>query len=220
MNAIMMRLRLALAHQQLFDEGIEAARNACVGGASIAAAATVAAAYCDSPLVGAPALRDCMQRLDAMPMVVEDWVAAFRCHPQAGTGKPIYAAGFGYASADQAALLRRICRRLLHQQQRTGSGARSVFYLQHHSLLTEHCGPLNRVGLMALVFVDQGCTLDDAERHFTVWNIERAIVEAQKTRRAGLSQFPFLSEIHRYEGPWPDCASASTNDYLRMIGLE
>ncbi|HMA91428.1 MAG TPA: hypothetical protein VKP30_02035, partial [Polyangiaceae bacterium] len=67
MKLVLTRLRRDLTKAILYDEGIEAARNACAGGASIASAAITAAAFYDSPLDGIHALRACMDSLQSLP---------------------------------------------------------------------------------------------------------------------------------------------------------
>src|SRR5512137_1994732 len=98
-------LRRELASSLLFDEGIEAARNACVAGASIAAAAMVAAAYSDSPVVGIPALRLCMGSLQSTALDVAAWCIAFRQRDGSETPDFAFAPGFGLVTEQQAKLL-------------------------------------------------------------------------------------------------------------------
>lgn len=219
MNRVLIRLRRELDKDVLFDQLVEVARNACVGGASIAAAAVAAAAYCDSPLVGIPALRDCMRRLKDIPLELPNWCEAFPATRDASGPDSQYAPGFGYITPRVAVRVRVACRRVLVEQRRIGQGQLSAFYLAHHRELLRNCGALNSLGLMALVFVDQDLQPDDAERYLVVWQLNRAIIEAQKARQIGAGQFPFLTEQYNYEGPWPARPHVSDRDYLREIGL-
>src|SRR3954467_10792363 len=70
------QLRLGLSNPGTFDEGVEAARNACVAGAPLAAAAITAAAWYDNPFTGPPALRAWRQRLGPLPLTLEAWLDA------------------------------------------------------------------------------------------------------------------------------------------------
>jgi hypothetical protein len=220
MNLTLARLERELLHEILFDEGIEAARNACVAGASIAAAAIVAAAYSDSPLVGLPALRDCMRQVEALPFTIDAWRTAFKCHRDTDSQEIIFAPGFGHVTEQQAAFLLSAGQRLSARMSRPNVGSRTAFYLNHHTQITSECGALNRVGLMSLVCVDQQISYDDAEYMFVVLRIKNAISEAQKVRHDGLDQFPFLSEQFHYEGQWPMQQTVFADDYVHQIGLE
>lgn len=214
------RLRHELTQPVLFDEGIEAARNACAGGASIASAAITAAAFYDSPLVGIRALRECMDLLQLLPLEIDAWLDTFHLRQDPTTRETIFAPGFGYVDPQQAAFLVSACRR--HSSRRSGQlkAARCSFYLKHKERLLGTCGPLNRIGLMALVSSDHGVTVEDAERNFLLWQLDSAIREAQRARREGLGKFPFLSEYHQYEGIWPDKHQHRDEEYLIQIGLE
>lgn len=214
------RLRREMTQPMLFDEGIEAARNACAGGASIASAAITAAAFYDSPLVGIRALRECMELLQSLPFQLDAWLDTFRSRQDPTTRETTFAPGFGYVAPRQAAFLVSVCRR--HFSQRSGQlkATRCSFYLDHQEPILGTCGPLNRIGLVALVSSDLGIAVEDAERHFLLWQLDSAIREAQRARREGLSKFPFLSEYHQYEGTWPDPHQHRDDEYLIQIGLE
>src|SRR5690348_16970803 len=96
-------LAAELARQALFDEGVEAARNACVAGAPTAAAVITAAAWYDNPLTGAPALLGCMALVSPLPLGdVTAWLDALRPAPHPTTGDPGFTPGFGFVSAAQA----------------------------------------------------------------------------------------------------------------------
>jgi hypothetical protein len=220
MNTTLARLEFELSHEALFDEGIEAARNACVAGASIAAAAIVAAAYSDSQLVGLPALRECFQKFESLPINVDAWCSAFQYYRDAISLEPVFAPGFGLVTAQQSAFILSACQRLSVRMARATVGTRTAYYLEHHSQMTSQCGALNRIGLMSLVCIDQHVSIDDAERMFMVLRIKSAISEAQKARHDGLAQFPFLSEQFQYEGRWPTQQTELIGDYLHQIGLE
>jgi hypothetical protein len=219
-NPILVRLERELSHEILFDDGIEAARNACVAGASIAAAAIVAAAYSDSPLVGLPALRECMRQVESLPLTIDAWQTAFNSHRDAESQELVFAPGFGHVTEQQAAFLLSVCERVSACISRNSSESRTKYYLSHHHQITSGCGPINRVGLMSLVCVDQRVSYDDAEHMFVVLRIKSAISEAQKVRHDGLAQFPFLSEQFHYEGQWPTQQTVFAGDYVHQIGLE
>lgn len=221
MNPMLVRLRRELSRPRLFDEGIEAARNACVAGASIASAAIVAAAYYDSPLVGILALTQCMQRLAALGSDLDAWFEQFQAERDPETCHKRFAPGFGYVTNRQAAHIRRACQRCAETHAPARCSFSTVeFYLRHVSALTRACGPLNIAGLMALVCTDQAIPEADAERYLMLWRIDTAIGQAQNARRAGLGVFPFLTEVHEYEGPWPAPLAPTRHDYLLEIGLE
>jgi hypothetical protein len=180
----------------------------------------VAAAYSDSPVVGIPALRLCMGSLQSTALDVAAWCIAFRQRDGSETPDFAFAPGFGLVTEQQAKLLLAACGRLLGRRSRRKATSRMAFYLSHHDRITRSCGPLNSVGLMALFCLERGLTMDDAERHFMTLRIDCAIVEAQRSRNAGLSRFPFLSENYRYEGPWPARPTQSNRNLLQEIGLE
>src|SRR5512133_222966 len=170
---------IQLAHElsavTLFDEGVEAARNACVAGASIAAAAITAAAWYDNPLTGVPALRDCMALLAALPLELEAWQTALagRSHPE--TMDPNYTPGFGFVSELQAEAILESCKRLVAACGFRPEAAHSAYFLRHHQELFSTSGALNHVGLAALLFVDHHVGIEESERRFLVWRIEVAV---------------------------------------------
>jgi len=211
-------LKAELARPELFDEGVEAARNACVAGASIAAAAITAAAYYDSPLVGIGSLRACMSRLAGVPCELADWRAALQPGPpEHGSDRP-FTPGFGFLSAAQAEAVLDACRRL----SATGSGGPAIhcaFFWRHHAELTALAGPLNPSGLAALVFVAAELDPEIAERDYMCWKIETATAQAQQARRAGLAAFPFLSDRYVYEGPLPPERTLDLESLLEQAGI-
>lgn len=220
MKLVLARLRRDLSDAVLYDEGIEAARNACAAGASIASAAITAAAFYDSPLVGIHALRECMHSLQTLPFELEAWVSEFQCRYDPITRQMGFASGFGYVDDEQAAFLVSVCERHYARRPRQTEFTRCSFFLEHQGVLASKCGPLNRVGLMALVSLDHAIDIEDAERYFMLWQLDSAIREAQRARQQGLAEFPFLSEYHQYEGPWPSQPQSAEGEYLVQLGLE
>ena len=215
-------LRKQLADPRLFDEGVEAARNACVGGASIAAASITAAAWYDNPLTGLPALAECMLRLERLGDAAQDlhrWRRAFRPQTHPETGDPAFCPGFGFVSAAQA-------QRVFEAGQCVVAAAVSAswtrlrFYLAHRARVEAVAGRLNVVGLSALVFTDQRVSLHEAERSFLVWRTETAIEQAQLARERGLGAFPFFSERYSYEGPIPSVSAVDLQVLKRQVGLD
>jgi hypothetical protein len=208
--------------QALWDQGVEAARNACVAGAPLAAAAIAAAAYYDSPLVGGRALRALMQRLRAAPLQLERWRAllAPSAHPE--TGDADFVPGFGGISARGAQAILAGC----HALQTITRGPRLAFYQQHAAALREHSGALNATGLCALVFLDAQLDDDSAERRFLLLRLEPALAAAQRARKAGLGRFPFFENGYAYEGAWPDtrtgepCSEQELGALKKAVGLE
>ncbi|HEX6240376.1 MAG TPA: hypothetical protein VFZ61_05765 [Polyangiales bacterium] len=207
----------------LWDEGVEAARNACVAGAPLAAAAITAAAWYDNPMSGGRALAAAQARFAALPLEVGAWREALRPAPHPETGDPDFVAGFGFVSDVTASALLRGAERL-----RSGlPGGRLAFYLEHRTSLQRAAGAaLNAVGLCALVFADAGVDDDQAERRYLLLRLEPALAAAQRARRAGLAGFPFFEEGYRYEGRWPaatdsgPCAEATLTSLKREVGLE
>jgi hypothetical protein len=208
-----------LAGGALSDEGVEAARNACVAGASIAAAAITAAAYYDNPLTGLGALRDCMRRLAATPPEPPALRAAFAPAPHPETLDPSYAPGFGFVPAGRAARVRAAAFRLLAAPP-PGPRRAGPALLASYDDLTAVAGPLNAAGLAAFAFFDRAVDPERAERQFLLWRVEAALVEAQKARRAGLAAFPFLTEAYTYEGTRPPVRSFDEGALRARLGLD
>jgi len=218
MNPAVADLIRELADDRLFDEGVEAARNACVAGASIASAAITAAAWYDNPLTGAPAVAECMARLSGLTFQVEDWVEALqpRSHPE--TSDPEFTAGFGFVGSAQGEAIIAACARLVQAGDRPGA-PRGAFFLEHRRAIEAAAGRLNQAGLAALAFLDCAVERDEAERTFLVCRIETAIAEAQRARSRGLSAFPFFGESYAYEGPRPPERSLDLDALRRRMGL-
>jgi hypothetical protein len=212
-----------LADGGLFDEGVEAARNACVAGASIASAAITAAAWYDNPLTGAPAVIECMALLAELPLEVGRWVEALQPRPHPETSDPEFTAGFGFVGAAQAKAIIAACARLVQARVEARSGRprapRGEFFLEHRRAIEAVAGCLNQAGLAALVFLDCAVDRDEAERTFLVCRVENAIAEAQRARSRGLAAFPFFAESYVYEGPRPPERSLDVGALRRRLGL-
>lgn len=208
--------RELLDGELFLDEGVEAARNACVAGASLAAALFTAAAYYDNPFTGAPALRACMQRFGGLPLELDAWLAdAARLERDDRADVP-FVPGFGFVLPERASVVLRECRRLVA---RGAAGPRCRFVLEHHPALARVAGPLNSTGLAALFFLDHQTDIDAAERRFLLLRSELALIEAEKARRAGLQAFPFLSERHVYEGRMPPEVPLDVPALMQRLGL-
>ena len=219
MNRLPPQVFEALAHtlgqSVLFDEGVEATRNACVAGAPIAAAVVTAAAYYSNPLTGVPALLSCMERLRCSETRTASWLEAFAKSPHPSTGDPDYAPGFGFMRADQQRAIAEAAGRMLSEL----PGPRLALYVASRGILEAQLGPLNQAGLCAFVFVDQGLSADAAERTFVLLRMEPALVEAQRARLSGLKNFPFFTDTYRYEGPWPAPRSEADESDLDLRTL-
>ena len=205
-----------LGRREAWDEGIEAARNACVGGASLAAGAIAAAAYYDNPLTGAPALRECLERLGPLPLALEDWRAALapRPHP-AADGRGV-TPGFGFVAPGREGVFFAALARWV---ERAPSAPRGRFLLAHHATLEPLTGPLNAAGLAALACADCDLDADEAERRFLLCKLESALDEAQKAQRLGLRAIPFDGVRYVYEGTLPAPRARDRAALLRRLGL-
>ena len=204
----------------LYDEGIEAARNACVGGASIASAAMTAAAYCDNPFTGLPALRECLFRLESIPLSLESWRTKLAPPLPVVAHESDSPPGFGLVDPAQANFIGRACARLRNRCCCPSRSARSTFFLEHEAALRHDLGCLNSTGLAALVFADHGVLSEEAERLYLAWKLEPAIREAQRARVAGLARFPFMSEQFDYEGSLPEMPRFDLAELMRQVGLD
>lgn len=214
-DALLDALGRELARDSSFDEGIEAARNACVAGASVAAAAITAAAYYDSPVTGIRALAENMRRLASLPLEAGAWLAAFRPDPRSELE---FAPGFGYIGEARARAVVEAAQRLTQ----VGSGAahRTLqCWLDCRLRLEPVLGPLNVVGLAALAFTDAAVEVSVAERQFLSWRIATAMEEAALARERGLAAFPFFTSGYRYEGSSPPVKSFDRPRLMREIGL-
>lgn len=212
-------LRRELAGEPFFDEGVEAARNACVAGASIASAAITAAAYYDNPLTGIGALRACMERLAHAPFELVGFREALAGAPHPGAPESGFAPGFGFVAGARAEAVAAAGLRLVKHRS-DGSGRLLRFFLGSRPMIEASLGPLNPAGLAALVFVDHGVEIERAERWFLSWRIDAAVAEAQKARRGGLGNFPFLSERYVYEGSRPPPGSFNVDELRGRLGLD
>lgn len=205
----------------LWDEGVEAARNACVAGAPLAAAAITAAAWYDNPLTGGRALLVARERFSSLSPQLETWLRALAPLPHPETGDPEFVAGFGFVGERAAVRTRELAARL-HE---ITAGPRLGFYLTHQVAITRRAGPLNFTGLCALVFADACIDEDQAERSYLLLRLSPALAAAQRARRAGLPAFPFFEKEYEYEGSWPTseatepCSEARLSLLKKAVGL-
>jgi hypothetical protein len=210
-----------LAHElgrpEAWDEGIEAARNACVAGASLAAGAIAAAAYYDNPLTGAPALRECMERVAPLPLALDAWRDALapRPHP-AADGHPV-TPGFGFVAPGRDGVFFGALARWV---ERAPSAPRSRFLLAHRASIEPLAGSLNAAGLTAFACLDCGLDGDAAERRFLLFKLESALDEARKAQRAGLRSIPFDGIRYVYEGALPEPRPRDRSALMRQLGLD
>jgi hypothetical protein len=217
-NRALDQLHQEFANASLYAESIEVARNACAAGASIVAAAIAVCAYNDSPLIGIDALVSCMRLVVRLRPEITAFRDAFGYRSATEDSDALFAPGFGFVDATGAEAVLAACQRIVRQQRGYRHGKFTAFYLRHHRSLVPSCGPLNRVGLMALVAVDEGMSEDEAERAFLIWQLDAALVAAQRARARGLSHFPFLTEHYVYDGPRPAPPCHQPVD-LATIGL-
>lgn len=210
-------LRRELSQAVFFDEGIEAARNACVAGASLSAALITAAAYYDNPLTGAPALSGCMERLASVGADPRAWRSALLPSETSEHGNERVVPGFGFVSAEVAEAVAASCRRLCAAG---AAGRRCASFLEHRAWLSAELGALNGAGLCALVFLDREIGIEDAERRFLLLRAELAMIEAGRARRATVLGFPFHSESYVYEGRRPAPRPPDTAALLSALGLD
>jgi hypothetical protein len=213
------QLDLELARPELCDEGIEAARNACVAGASLAAAAVTAAAYYDNPLTGAPALRACMRCLGALRFELSVWQSELAPRAAAGAGEPAFTPGFGFVLPGGEIAAIAALRRLLEREPAATSPYRR-FWVEHHRQLRKQAGALNATGLAALTFLDHGLDVDAAEQHFLLAKIAVALREAQAARQVGVAAIPFGGVRYVYEGPLPAPKPRDRRALLARVGIE
>jgi hypothetical protein len=218
-DEVLRLLEAELAHPASFDEGVEASRNACAAGASIAAAAITAAAYYDNPLTGLGALQELMSRLRTVPNELAAWqeVLSRRRHPE--TEDPDFSPGFGFVTPARAERTLLVCRRLAELTQ-TMCSSRCRFMAEHHGSVSEVAGPLNETGLAALVYLDTGIDIESAQRRWLSFKLALAVEEAQKARRAGIDAFPFSLGRYVYEGPRPAPGSLDLDALKRQLGLD
>jgi hypothetical protein len=210
-------LEAELAERASFDEGVEAARNACAAGASIAAGAIAAAAYYDNPLTGLGALRELMSRLSDAPNELAAWRQALTRRPHRETDDADFAPGFGFITPARAERTLDACRRL---GELASGAARCRFMAQHYPSLVELAGPLNETGLAALAYLDAGLDIESAERRWLTSKLAVALGEAQRARRAGVAAFPFSFGRYVYDGPEPTPLSLDLPALKRQLGLD
>jgi hypothetical protein len=209
------RLWHELTQPECFDEGVEVARNACVAGASLAAAVISAGAYYDNPLSGVPALRACMLRLASLPLELAAWQQALAPAPEPEVGVS-FTPGFGFVAPGQAEAFYSV---LAGHVAREPAAARCRFVLERREALNVP-GPLNAAGLCALIFLDHDVDPDAAERSFWSLKIEIALREALAARRAGVASIPFGGVRYVYEGELPAPRRRDRRELMRRLGLE
>jgi hypothetical protein len=214
-------LEQAIHEEVLWDEGVEAARNACVAGAPLAAAAITAAAWYDNPLTGGRALLAALARFQVLPARLDAWLTALCPAPHQDTGEADFVAGFGFVEAPAATRVRQLGAHV-HEVSR---GPKLGFFLDQQAAIVARTGPLNFTGLCALAFVDAGFDADEAERRYLLLRLAPALVAAQRAQRAGLAQFPFFEDGYSYEGGWPSsvatepCSEGRLSALKRAVGL-
>ncbi len=215
-----LRLLAEFRNHALFDEGVEAARNACVAGAPLASAAITASAWYSNPLTGAGALRECLRRLLAIGCDVAAFRAAFApaVHPE--TRDPNFSPGFGFVAAQQAQSLLSVAAKLGACPAIASGESRLQFYLDQRAELGAPCQELNQAGLAALVFADHGMTLDQAEAQFLIFRVEVALEQAARARQEGVGAFPFFSDEYVYEGKLPPPHELDLVSLMREVGLD
>jgi len=217
--ACRLELMSELAHEALHDEGVEAARNACVAGAPLASAAITASAWYDNPLTGAPALRECLRRLNGLSRGAAAFAAAFvpATHPE--TSDPGWAPGFGFVTELQAATLLAAAERLRVSVEACKGPGMLGFFLAHAHDIMATSGPLNAAGLTALVFADHAASSDAAERAFLLARLDVALDQAARARAAGLAQFPFFAKEYIFEGTSPPVRRFDLETLMQRVGL-
>lgn len=211
----------ALQDEALWDQGVEAARNACVAGAPLAAAAITAAAYYDNPLTGVRALVRAYTQLGPLALETAAWRAALvpQCDPELDL--PSFTPGFGFSHEAAAARVREAVRDL----HALTNGPRLGFWLQHATSLEALAGALNGAGLCALTFLDLQVPLEEAERRYLLLRIEPALAAAQRARQAGLAHVPFFEHGYDYQGAWPSgnlpepCSDRELATLKQAVGL-
>lgn len=219
MDEALRQLEAELSQPATFDEGIEAARNACAAGASIAAAAIAAAAYYDNPLTGLGALRNLMGRLRDVPNELAPWRQALSRGRHPEVDDVDFTPGFGFVTPARAEGALTACRRLV-----TLAGARSAsrcdFLLEHQRPVAEVAGAINETGVAALAYLDAGIDVDSAERRWLGCKLGVALAEAQRARRAGVAAFPFSFGRYVYDGPRPAPTTLDRLALERQLGLD
>ena len=203
-----------LAQEELFDAGVEAARNACVAGATLAAAAITASAWYDNPLTGARAVLECMARLRDVGTDLDAWLRAFApgSHPETADE---WSPGFGFVDPAPARVLVTSAARL----SACPLAAKLRFFLADADALTRQSGALNVAGLAALVFSDHDCANHEAERRFLLARVDVAMREAARARHFGIARFPFFTESYVYEGSSPPARRSNLAAAMRRVGL-
>lgn len=210
-------LEVELGRPAAFDAGVEAARNACAAGASIAAAAITAAAYYDNPLTGLGALRELMARLRDIPCELAGWRQALERGPHPETADLDFTPGFGFVTSAGAERTLAACRRLAEL---VPAAPRCRFMAEHHGRIAERAGALNDTGLAALAYLDAGLDPESAERRWLGCKLAIAIEAGQRARRAGVAAFPFSFGRYVYEGPQPSPEPLDLRGLMRTLGVD
>lgn len=208
-----------LGQSALFDEGVETARNACVAGASLAAAAIAASAWYDNPLTGTGALRECLARLRGLAHCADNWARAWGPIRHPDTGDPDWVPGFGFITTEQASAVSRAAVRLHGSRRGCCTDDHLGFYVRNRAALTPLCGDLNATGLAALVFADHALASDAAERKYLLARLDVAMLEASRARAGGIAAFPFFSNEYRYEGTSPSPRKLDLGVLMKRVGL-
>jgi hypothetical protein len=208
-----------LARPELFDEGVEAARNACIAGASLASAAVTAAAWYDNPLTGAGALVACMRLLAGLPLEVAAWRQALEPRVHAELAERL-TPGFGFVPSEQSRVLIELLAQFARDGAETCASSRTSFFLKSEALLGAIASSLNHAGFAALVCLDQELAPRTAERAFLSARIETAMAEADRARELGLANFPFFSNDYRYDGPEPERRSYDLSALRKAVGID
>jgi hypothetical protein len=198
---------------------VEAARNACIAGASLASAAVTAAAWYDNPLTGAGALTACMRLLGELPLEISAWRQALepRVHPEAGER---LTPGFGWVKPEQSRTLVALLERFAEEAEEPLASARTRFFLEAATVLGTLTSSLNHAGFAAFVCIDQGVPPSTAERAFLVTRIDTAMAEADRARELGLAGFPFFSSEYHYDGAVPEHRSYDLSALREAVGID
>jgi hypothetical protein len=206
-----------LTRPELFDEGVEAARNACIAGASLASAAITAAAWYDNPLTGAGALSACMRLFAELPLTVAAWQRALEPRVHAEIGERL-TPGFGFVKPEQSRILVALLARFVEEA--ADASARTTFLLEAMAGLGPLAASLNHAGFTAFVCLDQGVPWRTAERSFLCTRIDTAMAEADRARELGLAGFPFFSNEYHYDGAEPACRSFDLSALRKAVGID
>lgn len=208
-----------LSRPELFDEGVEAARNACIAGASLASAAITAAAWYDNPLTGAGALSACMRLFADLPQKIDDFGQALEPRMNEELGERL-TPGFGYVRPDQSRALLACLGDFVRKTPAAAGTPRTAFFLMSLDALGAVASTLNHAGFTAFVCLDQGLPPRAAERLFLSARIETAMAEADRARELGIAGFPFFLDEYRYLGGKPEPKAYDLSALRRAVGID